>query len=221
MAISRRGFCMGVTVAFIGSAGCLGVFSGDEPARFVAPLAPVSDEALSETAYELDETDETEEIHTFEVAGQSREVEVVNQIAEYQKLIDMGPLGEARGAVFGTLCTPTVSVLGRTFNPVEEMSNDEIAAEAQSEYEALSIGSEIDRRTIRVLDEEIEFSKFEGEATFEGIDVDVFVHIGLAEGADEFVVVFGIYPRLLPDEEEPIVTLAEGTTIETSDEESA
>jgi hypothetical protein len=221
MAISRRGFCSLLTVGLAGSTGCLGVFSGDEPARFVAPLAPVTDEALEETAYELDSTEETEETHTFEVAGQSREVEVVNQAAEYQKPIDMGPLGEARGAIFGTLCTPAVSGLGRTFNPIEEMSNDEIAAEAQSEYEELSIGSEIDRRAIRVLDEEIEFSKFEGEATFEGIDVDVFVHIGLAEGDDEFVVVFGIYPRLLSNEEESIVTLAEGTTIKGSDEESA
>ena len=220
MATSRRGFCSFVTATFAGSAGCLGVFSGDEPARFVAPLAPVSEEALSETAYELDGTEETEETHTFEVAGQSREVEVVNQVAEYDKPIDMGPLGEARGAIFGTLCTPAVSVLGRTVNPIEEMSNDEIAAEAQSEYEALSIGSEIDRRTIRVLDREIELSKFEGEATFEGVGVDVFVHIGLAEGDDEFVVVFGIYPQLLSNEEESIVTLAEGVTIEGATEES-
>lgn len=221
MVLSRRGFCSLAVPTLAGSTGCLGVFSGEEPARFVAPPAPVEEEALSETEYELDGTEQTEETRTFEVAGQSREVEVVNQVAEYHNEIEMGPLGEARGAVLATFCTPAVSVLGRTFNPIEGMDNREIAEEVQSQYEAISVGSEIDRRTIRVLDEEIELSKFEGEATFEDLDVEVFVHTALAEGDEEYVVVFGIYPRFLSGEEEPIVTLAEGVTIEETSEDSA
>ncbi|MDL5361149.1 DUF6517 family protein [Halalkalicoccus sp. NIPERK01] len=213
MATTRRGFCSLVALGLAGSTGCLDVIGGG-PARFVAPPAPVADDVLDETGYELADTTETEETRTFEVAGLSREVEVVNRISEYQRSIDVGPLGEVRGAVFATLCTPAVSVLGRTFNPVEDMDNREIAAEVQSQYERLSIGSEIDRRTVQVLGERVDLSKFEGEATFMGTGIDVFVHTALAEGDDEFVVVVGIYPRLLSGEEGRIVALSEGVTIE-------
>lgn len=213
MALPRRGFCSLAALAFAGSAGCLDAVAGEEPARFVAPLAPVSDDALDGTGYELDERRKRERTRTFEVLGQRREVEVVNRVSEYHRSIDLGPLGEVRGAVFATLSTPAVSVLGRTFNPIEEMTNREIAAEVQSQYEALSVGPEIDRRTIRVLDEEVDLSTFEGEAMFMGTGIDVFVHTALAEGDEVFVVVFGIYPRLLSDEEETIVELAEGVRI--------
>lgn len=214
MTLSRRALCSAAVFLTAGSAGCLDLLSDDEPARFVAPPTSVSDDALEETNYELDSTEETEETRTFEVAGQSRDVEVINHVSEYHKVIDMGPLGAARGAVFATLCTPAVSVLGRTFNPIEEMDNRELADRAQSQYEELSIDSEIDRLTVRVLDEAVTLSKFEGEATFMGVGVDVFVHTALVEGDEEFVAVFGVYPRILPGEEEAVVALSEGVRIE-------
>lgn len=214
MSLSRRGLCSLVALAAAGGAGCLDVLSG-EPARFVAPPARVSEDVLEGTDYALEHTETVEEVRTFEiVAAQTRDVEVVNRIAEYHKLIDMGPLGEARGAVFATLSTPAVEVLGRTFNPIEDADNREIADEAQSQYESITIGEEIDRRTVTVLGEAIELSKFEGEAAFGELGVDVFVHAGIAEGDDEYVAVFGIYPRLLSGEEETIVTLAEGVGLE-------
>lgn len=214
MATTRRGFCTLVTLALAGSAGCLDTLTGGEPTRFVAPPAPVADDALAETDYEHQATEQVEETRTFEVAGQSRDVEVVNVRSEYQKAIDMGPLGETRGAVFGTLSTPAVEVLGRTFNPVEEMDNREIAEEVQSQYEEISIGEEIDRRTLRVLGDEVELSKFEGQATFSDLSIDVFVHTGIAESDDEYVVVLAIYPQLLSGEEGTIVAMAEGVVIE-------
>lgn len=214
MRLTRRDFAAGLLVGTAGMAGCLETITGDEPARFVAPPALVAADVLAETGYEHRGTEDIEETRTFEVAGQSREVEVVNVRSEYHKPIDMGPLGDVRGAVFATLSTPAVEVLGRTFNPVEEMNNREVAEEVQSQYEEISIGTEVDRRTIRVLDEGIEVSKFEGEATFSGFSIDVFVHVGIAEGNDEFVVVLAIYPRLLSGEEGTFVALAEGVTLD-------
>ncbi|ADJ15078.1 DUF6517 family protein [Halalkalicoccus jeotgali] len=215
MATTRRGLCSLATLALTSSAGCLDTLAGG-PARFVAPLAPVADRALDTTGYELEDTARREERRTFEVTRLSREVEVVSRVAQYHRRIDAGPLGEIRGAVFVTLCTPAVSVLGRTFNPVEGMDNRELATEVQSQYEELSVGPEVDRRTVRLLDERVALSKFEGEATFGGVGIDVFVHTALAEGDDEFVVVSGIYPRLLPDEEGAVTSLAEGVRIEDS-----
>lgn len=214
MSLSRRGLCTLVALAATGSAGCLDLLGG-EPARFVAPPARVDEEVLEGTDYSLEQTETEEEVRTFEIAaGQTREVEVVNRIAEYHRLIDMGPLGEAPGAVFGTLSTPAVEVLGRTFNPIEDADNRDLADEGQSQYEEISIGSEIDRRTITVLGESIELSKFEGEAMLSGLGIDVFAHVGIAEGDDEYVVVFGIYPQVLSGEEETTVTLAESVEIE-------
>lgn len=213
MSLSRRGLCTLVALAATGSAGCLDVLAG-EPARFVAPPARVDEEVLGGTDYDLERTETVEEERTVEIAaGQTRDVEVVNRISEYHKLIDMGPLGEARGAVFATLSTPAIEVLGRTFNPIEDADNREIADEAQSQYESITIDEEIDRRTVTVLGETIELSKFEGEAAFGELGIDVFVHTGIAEGDDEYVAVFGIYPRLLSGEEEAIVTLAEGVDL--------
>ncbi|MEM4780376.1 MAG: DUF6517 family protein [Halalkalicoccus sp.] len=214
MALSRRGLCSLLSLAAVGSAGCLDRLTGSEPTRFVAPPAPVAEETLSGSGYELDSAERSEETRTFEVAGQRHDVEVVNHALEYHRLIDMGPLGEARGAVFGTFCTPAVEVLGRTFNPIEDMSNRELADEVQSQYEELSVGAEIDRRTATLLDEPVELSKFEGEATFMGVGIDLFVHVALAEGDEEFVAVLGVYPRLLSGEETTIVELVEGVGVE-------
>lgn len=214
MSTTRRGLCSLAALALTGSVGCLDVFTGDESARFVAPLAPVADETLDGTRYELDSTEAVEKTRTFEVAGQSREVEVVNRISEYHKTIDIGPLGETRGAVFTTLSTPAVEVLGRTFNPIDDMTNRDIAEESQSQYEEISIGREVERQTVEVIGDDVGLSKFEGEATFAGLSVDVYVHVGVAEGEETFVVVFGIYPRLLANEERTIITLAEGVILD-------
>ncbi|WP_122090102.1 DUF6517 family protein [Halalkalicoccus subterraneus] len=213
MAQTRRRLCSLAALALVGSSGCLGGF-GEDPDRFVAPETAVSNAALGETGYELDGTEVIEETRTVEAAGQSRDVEAVNRLSEYHRAIDIAPLGEARAAVFATLCTPAASMFGRTFNPIAEMDNRELANRAQSQYEELSIGEEVDRRTVRMFDEEVTLSKFEGEATFSSTGIDVFVHTALAEGEEAFVVVFGVYPRLLPDEEEAIVTLSEGVRIE-------
>lgn len=213
MTQTRRGLCSLIAVALAGSSGCLGQF-GDDPTRFVAPETAVSDAALQATGYELDGTEVIEETRTVETGGQSRDVEAVNRLSEYNRTIDVGPLGEARGAAFVTLCTPAASMFGRTFNPIAEMDNRELANRAQSQYEELSTGEEIDRRTVRMFDDEVTLSKFEGEAVFSGTEIDVFVHTALADDEDAFVVVFGVYPRLLPDEEDAIVTLSEDVRIE-------
>lgn len=210
---TRRELCVLAGCSFA-AAGCLDVIRGEEPARVTADPAPVGEEPLAETDYEHQRTEETEETRTFEAASSSREVEVVNVRTEYDKSIDAGPLGETRAAVFATFATPKVEVLGRTFNPIEDMDNHEIAVEVQSRYEEVSIGEEIDRRTLTIVDDETAVSKFDGQATIAGTGIDVFVHVGRAEAGDEYVVVFAIYPQLLSGEEAEIVTLAEGVTVE-------
>lgn len=210
MRLGRRELGVLVGCSILG-AGCLDLVRGE---AFVARPAPVAASVLDETGYDHHRTVEVEETHVVEAGGVSREVDVVNVRSEYDRRVDLGSLGEMRAAVFTTLSTPKVEVLGRTFNPVEGMDNQEIADELQSRYEEISIDTEIDRRPLTVLGDSIDVSKFTGQATFSGVSVDVFAHIGIAETDDGYVLLLAVYPRLLNGEEETITTLVRGVTIE-------
>lgn len=209
MRLGRRELGALALCSFLG-AGCLEVVRGGE---FAARPATIDERVLDETDYEHYRTVEVEETRTVGAGAASREIDVVNVRTEYDRRIDLNPLGEARAAVFATFATPKIEVLGRRFNPVDEMDNREIASEIQSRYEEVSIDAEIDRRTVTVLEEAIEVSKFEGRATLHGVSFDVFVHVGAAETDDEHVLVLAIYPRLLSGEEETVVALTEGITV--------
>lgn len=212
MRLRRRELGVLVSCSILGT-GCLDVIRGEEPMRFTARPAPVAESALEETGYDHYRTVETEETRTVEAGAVSRDVEVVNIRFEYDRRIDLGQLGQAQAAVFSTFSTPKIEMLGRTFNPVEEMDNQEVADEIQSRYEEIRIGEEIDRRPLMVLEDSIDVSKFEGEATFSGLNVDVFVHTGIAETDDEYVLLLAIYPRLLRSAEETAAVLAEAITV--------
>lgn len=209
MRLGRRELGALVGCSLLG-AGCLDLVRGE---AFVARPAPVAESALDETGYDHYRTVEVEETHTVEAGVVSREIDVVNVRSEYDRRVDLGPLGEMRAAVFATLSTPKVEVLGRTFNPVEGMDNQEVADELQSRYEEISIGTEIDRRSLTVLEDSVDVSKFTGEATFSGVSIDVFAHVGIAESEDGYVLLLAVYPQLLTGEEETIATLARGVTI--------
>lgn len=210
MRLRRRELGVLVAGAVLG-AGCLDLVRGE---TFVARPAPVAEDTLNGTGYDHYRTVEIEETHTVEAGAVSREVEVVNVRSEYDRRVDLGSLGEMRAAVFATLSTPKIEVLGRAFNPIEGMDNQQAADELQSRYERVSIGEEIDRRPLTVLGDSIDLSKFTGRATFSGVSIDVFAHIGIAEIDAGYVLLFAMYPRLLNGEEETVITLAKGVTVE-------
>ncbi|MFC7007662.1 DUF6517 family protein [Halalkalicoccus salilacus] len=158
MRLGRRELGVLVGCSILG-AGCLDLVRGE---AFVARPAPVAASVLDETGYDHYRTVEVEETHTVEAGGVSREIDVVNVRSEYDRRVDLGSLGKMRAAVFTTLSTPKIEVLGRTFNPVEGMDNQEVADELQSRYEEISIGTEIDRRALTVLGDSIDVSKFTG-----------------------------------------------------------
>lgn len=214
MNYTRRAVGSMAAAAIAGSAGCLGFVRGDETLELSATAAGPSDDALAETGYEHQRTEELEVVREFSAAGRTREVEVANILSEYDKGIEMGPLGRARGAVFVALATPQVEVLGRTFNPVGDMGNRELAEEFQSQYEGVTVGDELDVRTIEVLGDSVDLSKFDAQAEFQGQGMDVYFHIGTAEADDEndFVVVIGVHPQHVGSEEENVVALAESLT---------
>lgn len=207
--MNRRRFIVGAGAGVtLGVAGCLGVITGEEPAEFEASPSSVSQATLDDTGYEQAAVEEVVIEDEVEAGGESRDVVVTNYQAEYEKTIDMGPLGEQRGAVFTALTTPQVSVLGREFNPVGDMTPEELAEMVQDQYEGLDDIQHLEDGEVTIQGEVTVQSKFSAEAEFEGQSVPVYLHVSeAAELGDDLVVTVGAYPEMAPEEENVIALM--------------
>lgn len=203
---SDRRLVAGATATLaLGSAGCLGVITGDEPLTFEADQATVSDDALADTGYEADGIDDLVISEKFE----GREIEVTNWQAQYERTIDIA-VGEQEAGVFVAFSTPQIEVAGRAFNPIDDMSNRELLTEVQGEYEDITIGEEVNSETVSTLGTETTVDRFDGTATIAGREVDIYLHITRIESGDDFVIALGVYPQQIDDEDERIFRLIEG-----------
>jgi len=195
------------------TSGCIGVLTGSEPLERAASPARVPAGTREATGYELVDTRSEELNREVTVAGQTREVRAVNELAEYSRTVDLGPLGEQEFAVFATVATPAFEIGGRVMSPVEEWSNRKIATELQSQYSDLAVGDEVDSATVETLETEMELSTFEGSATIaDGLDVDLFLHVGKVRHDEDFVLPVGVYPQRLSGEGETVRTLVGSLT---------
>lgn len=188
--------------------GCLGVLTGEEPAEFEATPSSVAQAALDETGYEAAGVEEVVIEREFEAAGQTRDVVVTNYQASYEKAIDMGALGRQEAAVFTSLTTPQVRVLGEEFNPVAEMSSQELAEQVQNQYDEIRDLEHQEDAEVTINDETTTQSRFLAEATLAGEAVDLNLHISEAvELGDDLVVTVGGYPELASEEEDNVLQL--------------
>lgn len=191
-------------------AGCIGFLTGSEPLTLEAEQATLSGRALEETGYEEDEIRDEVIERSFSAAGQEREVEVTNWVATYDRTLELGPLGEQELGVFAVLSTPQVKILDRTFNPVGEMSNRELLQELQGRYSSFSVGNRVDTTEMSVLGEAAEIEKYEGTASFEQTDIELFIHITNVPHESDFVIPVAVYPKRLPGESERVFRLYRG-----------
>ena len=210
--MNRRTYLAGVgSCGFVGLAGCLDIVTGDQPLTFEAEPIIVGDTILAETGYELDEQNAVVIERAFSVAGESRQVVVTNHQSEYEKVIDLGPLGRQRGAVFTALSTPQVSVMGREFNPVADMSTVEIAEMVQDQYDEIRSVHHIEDRDITIYGESTLQSEFRACSRFAGTTMDIYLHVGEAVPiGDDLVITIGGYPQITADEEADIIRMMEG-----------
>lgn len=204
----RRALLTAVPAAVAATSGCIGVLTGNEALQREATPASVASSTLSETGYELESSGSDELQREVTVAGQTREVHAVNQIEQYQRSVDLGPLGEHPFGVFATIATPAFEIAGRTMSPVEEWTNRKVADRIQEQYSQLVVGDEVDANTVATLSTEMSTSKFDGTATVAGNEgVDVYLHVGKVEHREDFVLVVGLYPQRLSGEGETVRTL--------------
>lgn len=192
----------------VATTGCLGILDG--PVEFSASEATASDSALAETDYEEVSVESSEVQREFSAGGQSKNVSVTNHVAMYERTVSLSGFGDQRAAVFSAFASPEVSVVGQSFNPIDDYSNKELAELAQEQYDGLQIGEEVGTRETTVLGKSTEVSKFEGTATLNGQDVDVFVHVTKVKHDGDFVVGVAIHPQQLDGEQERVDTLLEG-----------
>ncbi len=211
--MNRRLFLAGIGSGTLAvTAGCLDTVLGDAT-DFEAAPATVIDPALEEAGYNHIETRPDVERREFGVAGLSRTVSVTNWIGEYYRGLELPIIGRVEAAVFAILATPRVDVLGRSFNPVGEMSDREIAELIQEQYDEISIGAETGRRTVQTLGIETTVTSFEASAQLlpvGGTAIDVIFDITRFTNGEDFLVAIGIYPAAVPAESERVTTMLEG-----------
>ncbi|MFC4542708.1 DUF6517 family protein [Halosolutus amylolyticus] len=218
--MNRRTVLAGAgSIGLASLAGCLGLAGLD-----THESAPAGVEAgvREDTGYEQTGIEPIEITESFEVGPYSETITVTNYLTEHEKAVDMGPIGDARGAVFMLLTTPQVSIAGREFNPVEEMTTTELVELVEDNYDGIDDISHEEDETVTILDQETTMSRFTASAEFEGHPVDVSLHATEAvETESDLLVAIGVYPqRVRTVEESNVKDLAAGV-VEDADESAS
>lgn len=216
MQLDRRTFLASSSaLATATIAGCSEInIAGDEPLAFESTPADVSKDALEGTGYEEATVDDVKFERTFDVADEERTVTVTNWQSIYEKELDLDidveVSGDLSGAVFTVLTTPKVEIIGREFNPVAEMSNEELVDRIQDRYDG-GQNVEVDEEdTATVLGEETTRTRFVAEADPDTTEVDVYLHVSdPVESGDDLVICGGGHPRMQPEGTENVVTMME------------
>ena len=210
----RRSFlALGVSALVAGTAGCTNrvPFLGDDSMEFGAEPASVPQSVLDETGYDEHEIAEVGIEKSFDAGGQTQDVVVTNWQAEYDKAIDLEDVGfpvdeRLRAAVFTALTTPQVNVHGRTVNPVNDMTSEELAEMVQDRYDGVDDLERVGEDTTTIAGESTTVGEFEGKGDLvgAGISIDLTLHIAEAvESGDDFIVGVGGYPTEFRGEERP------------------
>ncbi|APX98207.1 hypothetical protein BB347_10020 [Natronorubrum daqingense] len=215
--MNRRTVLAGAgTAGLVGLSGCLGLAGLDEHA---SSPAGVERAIRDDTGYEQTEVEEIPIDEGVDLLLYEESVTVLNHLTEHEKTVDMGPAGRQRGAVFLLLTTPQVSVAGQEFNPVGEMNTEELVELVEDNYDDISNITHEEDDDVSLLEQDTTQSRFSAEATFDGTDLDVYLHVTEAvESNDDLLIAIGVYPEYVQAEEEANVrSLIEGV-IEDVDE---
>ncbi len=182
------------------------------PVTFSAKKATVGEQTLSETHYQEQSVNQSVITRNVSAAGQSKTVTVTNWIAQYDRAIDLGPLGSQRAAVFSVVATPQVDVLGKSFNPIGDYSRERIVMMLQSRYQSIDDVQHVGNYSTTMLGQNTTVGKFSAQAELVGgQSVDVYVHVTRVQVGDDYVLAVAVYPQRIDDtESQHVRTLIHG-----------
>ncbi|WP_436343801.1 DUF6517 family protein [Natronorubrum sp. FCH18a] len=203
MTYSRRAIlATGATGTLALTAGCLDFALGNGPLELSAERVAPTDAALEDAGYDEYEIEERSIEETIEV-GVERDVEARVWSSIYSKAVEYQGI-EREGAFFVAVSIPDVSVLGRSLNPIADMTNEELLGEFMSEIDSdhadVENISKVDSFTLDSLGDGRTVDVFEGESDFEGEPIDVEIPVASFDHEDDLIVLLGNYPAPLAEE---------------------
>lgn len=198
--MKRRHFLGAAVAGLASTSGCVGFLLG-ETATYSATKATVGDEALSKTGYEQSRVKKMTAKRTFEVGGQTREVEVVNWVADYEKSVGIDGVAEGTAAKATVLASPQFEIAGESINPLDDYSNRKLVEKFVGQYGSVRNVRSVGSGKATMLSKKVTVSKFAGTATVGGAKADVNIHVAKVKHGDDVVVFMGVYPKRLDDED--------------------
>lgn len=214
--MKRRTLLAGAAATgLVGLSGCLSGALGTVTSLESTP-ATVNQSALDETGYQLVGVEEIVTEEEVEAAGISDTIVVTSHLTEYEKSVGVEEITEQATALFSILSTPKIEIAGQTFNPVADMSSQQLVTMIADNYDSIGDLEHQTDETVTVLEQSVTKAQFVAEASLRGFPLDLNIHVTEAvERGDDLLVMIGVYPRLLQSEEAPHVRLL---TEEVSDE---
>lgn len=208
---TRRDFLAGAGGGLaVGLAGCSGRLTA-EGAAFEAKTAALPAGVQSDTGYTHYRTEPFTVTREFSRFGISRSVDVTNVVAEYDRGIELGLLGtRLQAAVFAALSTPQVSIVGRSFNPVAEMSPIEIAEMIQKRYDSIDDIREDGSFDSTLGGESTTVTRFIANARLveAGTTVEVYLYVSEAVPiGEDFIVALAVHPTVFGGQRDTVETL--------------
>jgi hypothetical protein len=198
--MKRRDLLAGVgTAAVVSTAGCLGVIGMDEHEATPGGVDPAVRE---QTGYEQTDIEEIVVRETVQV-GISEEITVRNYLTRHEKSVDLGPAGSVPAATFAVLTSPQISVAGRAFNPIREMSARELVGLVESNLERIDDVEHVEDRETTILEAETVEGIFQAETDVQGFAIELTLHVTESvQTESDHLVTIGAYPSRLRDTEE-------------------
>lgn len=210
----QRNVALGLLFAVaMATSGCAQAVAGG-PIAFESSPAGVSDDALQETGYQLQEDEEYTVERTVDVpvVGE-RDVTITNHLATYSSA---GPEDDAGGdaersvGAFLVLSTPQAQVAGQGTNPLGRMPLKELVEQVTNRAGDQTDARYVGEREITVLGSETTVEKYSSTTEVEGETVEAFVYVTRVGHGDDYVVGVGILPAQFEDDEDAIYRLMRG-----------
>lgn len=181
---------------------------GSGPAEYDAESAVVAESTAESNDYQLNNTREVELTRTLSLAGQEKEVVVTNEVATYEKSLDLGVLGSQKLGVVAVFASPQVEVAGQAMNPIGDWSNQKLVREIGSRYDAIDdVESTGESQNVTVLGTDTEVETFAGTTTVQGQQVDVTIHVTKFAHDGDYVAVVGAYPSQFEDQSTAVLEM--------------